>query len=148
MKNLFVSLENAKIAKEKGFNEQVLYYYFPTGITGQTIYKLIHKDQDEGDLSLDELYKKGIFNLTYPAPLYQQVVDWLQSKGINISYSFRQTDGKGNIFEKPEHRFLLYQLIRTQTVWLQHIHIIEEDKYLGYNKAIEEALKLIPSNLE
>lgn len=123
MKKLFIPYELALLAKEKGFdepcfaywNDSILLYQFPKNSWhGYEDIEQINFNVDEEDIA---------------APLYQQIIDWFDQKGIDI--------------EKPKLTVLGY---------LPHVYQNEsckwqgdycDTKYQAYNKAIEEAFKLI-----
>jgi len=120
MKNIFVPYELAVIAKEKGFNEKCINYY--SKIDKQLSYSM------DGVVML----KVDDFNSTnhVSAPLYQQIVDW-----------FRKNH---NIAIEPTTwvevtTWMVRNRMTNETIWNNAI----KDYYEGYNKAIEEALKLI-----
>lgn len=145
MKHLFVSYEIAKLLKDKGFDEECLYYYFPTGIVGETIYKLLSKEHevDLDGTSIDKGYKLGLFQLTVPAPLYQQVIDWFREKhGLHI-----WAEPMGDI--NPE--LYTWYIESTKGIVLQEVgspkyknwEWSNESYYQALDAAIKEALKLI-----
>lgn len=133
MKHLFAPFEIAILAKNKGFDEKCLKFFNHKG----KLYTAIEEGISNSDVEM------CLPDGNVAAPIYPQLIDWLTSKGIEINYSLRQTDGKGEVFKKPEHRFMIFQLVGNFIKWKEDIHIIEEDKYLGYNKVINEAFKLI-----
>ena len=118
MQEQFVPYEITQILIEKGFKEQCLAYY-----QNQTL--IINA---LSNYELDK-YKLGI-----PAPLWQQVIDWLREKhSLDIMTRQLQLDGRA-----------YYKITKIET----------EDKIKGYSnfckspyeareKAIKQALTLI-----
>ncbi len=152
-----LQLKIAKLLKEKGFSVSCLYYWYPTGITGKTIYKLLPKDYptDLDGTSIETGYKEGYFNLTILAPLYQQVIDFLREKHnihVTISpyYNPKKIDKlfyevgistKGNNYEGLWEN----SIERMSIEWLENPkkYHLYEDYYEALNAAIEHSLTLI-----
>lgn len=95
MKEQFVPYEIALKLKEKGFDEFCISKYEENYLC-----------QDEGfDVCLDDTWLTNTkFNRSNPkyctAPLWQQVIDWLESKHgvvINVTTFIRREDGKPHI---------------------------------------------------
>ena len=79
MKEQFVTYEIAKQLKEKGFDEPCFGDYFHFERHNQSI---LDYDEDRQKIITDNTDE----NITkYLAPLWQQVIDWLKSKGILIT---------------------------------------------------------------
>ena len=113
MKNLFVPYEIALKLKEKGFNEQCLAVY-----NSSKTFIPIDSFKSETDLVKNsELNENGQF---CTAPLYQQVIDFLKSKGYHLQ-------------ERLEGWFIVETKSGKETT----------DEVMTIDYAIEEALKLI-----
>lgn len=77
MKHLFVPYELALKLKEKGFNEPCIAFIPDDDHTDQEFLQsqyFVHNSDN-----------KGVTVVNLCAPLYQQVIDWLDSKNIHIS---------------------------------------------------------------
>lgn len=118
MKNQFVTLEIAKQLKDKGFNEKCIAYY----------------TADKNELQLVQGYNNLMFAdyvhlsntvKSVPAPLWQQVIEWFDLRGIAIMHYFNT-----NAMEWQ------YIIVEKQTKSMS-------DNYYSSNEAILEALKLI-----
>lgn len=137
MKELFIPYPLAVVAYNKGFKEFCLGWY-----RQPNNYDTIFLGEKEGDLCISKVEEGQFIAKGVRAPIYQQIVDFLVSKGIDIHYQHRPTDGH-KLLEQAEHRFMLFQLKDGKNKWIEDFHVITTDKYFGYNKAIEEAFKLI-----
>lgn len=127
MKNLFVPYEIALKLKEKGFDESCFGYYdnFPNHI-------LRPFEQDNDSFTPSSSNISGDFQCL--APLYQQVIDWFESK-------------KEIYFSRDFHwdMSVSYMLLRKRENGRDFLHRTSyfENPYEALNKAIEESLKLI-----
>lgn len=72
--NIFVSLEVAKLAKEKGFNEWCCSYYH-----GEQKHLNPHTFEDNYDIE-NSLFS----NFQYQAPTHYQLIEWLSGKGFRL----------------------------------------------------------------
>ena len=149
MNNLFVSIELAIMAKEKGFDEGCLRFYFkeerPTFVEQNTLgkysYKLIIGRSYV--LNSPELVKN---NVTF-APLHQQLIDWFREKhGIYVNADLlpNVTKYKGtfvplSFIPKKYKNFESYAKDREKYSTIDSY----DDYYEALNKALEEAFKLI-----
>lgn len=135
MNHLFVPYELAIKLKEKGFTEPCLSYYQPN------IEGLVNQFYVSGDQP--EVYEDTEHIITL-APLYQQVVNWLEEKhrlwmyivpyGDGTSWSF---SGVNNIDDKNMY---------TRTDWEvreKYRDVKFSSRFIATNIAIIEALKLI-----
>ena len=126
MKNLFTSYQIALIAKEKGFNEPC---FRQIGTSSKAVYNYgIKKNSD--------LEVEAVITL----PLYQQVVDWLEIKGVSIwAYPVYRAE---NIAFFKVNMAKYYTEIDTQQLFglMKDTFSTKEE---ALNKAIEEAFKLI-----
>ncbi len=139
IEHLFVSRDVAVQLQALGCDIVTLYYYWPDQNAPKgTKFGLVHKDNDQGDLTVEEGYKKGVFGstgLTTPAYLYQQVIDWFRDKyKFNILVYRIEDDGDW------------YSEITSQLP-CKKAHDSREkdgpDYYTVLNKAIIEAIRLI-----
>jgi len=122
MKHLFIPYELALIAKEKGYSEICFGEY----LNNKLLFIYPHKP------SLWEKYKQK----KIAAPLYQQIIDWFEQKGIEItttSWIKRETKSEITWF------FSVGKLGKPSKYNCDD----NETKYIALNKAIEEAFKLI-----
>ncbi len=83
MKYLFVPYNLALLAKEKGFNEMCFYHYNPNGV--QIDKYCCANEETDNTVCLLEIISYKYDNDWVEAPLYQQLIDWLDSKNIHIS---------------------------------------------------------------
>lgn len=117
MKHLFVPYEIAKILEEKGFDEKCIAHHVFEQPNNKYVFQV-------GCY----FYREVKPNYTL-APLHQQVVDWFRKKGIIIQSVSYHYNFNWQIKDKLN-----------DTIYHSYNN---EDYYFGYNKAIEEALKLI-----
>lgn len=128
MKHLFVPYKLALELKEKGFDEPCFGFW------------------NESYLDLTRFVDK---NKELKAPLYQQVIDWLDCKGIYVSITFEEDKKEKGVYNFINIPFYTFE-IRRKT----HLHggaiqnylkfvDYSSDRYSTLNKAIEEAIKLI-----
>ena len=83
MNHLFANYKLSLLAKEKGFDEPCLAWYFQEDKTKQFVLS------DEFGVKKKNLRDKSIV-----APLYQQLVDWFREKhNIFIKVTFYKNDG-------------------------------------------------------
>ncbi len=121
MKDLFLPYELALIAKQKGFNEPCFGKYNQDGVFSfQINASFAHNLMDINVIS---------------APLYQQVIDWLETKGIYIELLI---DG---FPDNTCYRAFIWQ--KGQPVPEPHDDLGAGEKYEILNIAINEAFKLI-----
>lgn len=86
MKHLFVPYTLALLAKEKGFDEPCLACVF-TNIEG-TLVESYPIDQKDFFIGLNS--EMSLNSKACALPLYQQLVDWFESKGIFINVSHQK----------------------------------------------------------
>lgn len=144
MKHLFIPYELAIIAKEKRFDEPCFATYYKNN---QELHGLVLRDiEDTSANCLDYHWEnKNVHESVICAPLYQQIVDWFREKH-KIEFYILSTIR----FEKKRY---YYSAIHIKTdsnekevASMNIITSIEDtfiDFYLAFNKAIEEAFKLI-----
>jgi len=121
MKNLFIPYKLAVIAKEKGFNEKC--FGFWAGNPNVENYNW-HLNITENNWHNHKNNTTAIVS-----PLYQQILDWLEQRGVFIeSVNFNQTICY-TLLKKNDNRWIETELIHLKDI----------------NKAIEEAFKLIPN---
>lgn len=137
MKHLFVPYELALKLKEKGFDEECFARYNGgefqlTKHQNWNLYPNVYRiDVPNTKIGL---IKSGT-PVIISAPLYQQVIDWFREKyKIHVAASsFPIYNGKYGY---------QYQRAGTSYGWTPHFE--GNSYYEALNKAIEEALKLIP----
>ncbi len=112
MKNLFVPYNLALILKEKGFDEPCF-----------GMYQNIENDEDHNLMLVIPDTEQSNYVTRIPAPLYQQVIDWLWKEHKIFVSSYLVPD-------------------KTNTV-MYVVKYKTEDFWETLNQAIEEALKLI-----
>jgi hypothetical protein len=123
MKHLFVSYKIASKLKELGFNEECLM-------------KWKKEAQDKYDLYYDRDMYSNLENEPFTicsAPLYQQLIDWLETKGYFIE-----------VFEEFGNWNLCIHYYENNDkieIWKHKENYT--NKYEALNKGIEETLKLI-----
>ena len=128
MKHLFVPYELALKLKEKGFDEPC----YGCRITVDNLFK---NNDDVHVYSEPKNYNN--WNGRLSAPLYQQVIDWFETKGIYISINTA-------CYSVPIWSDWCVQRIEPYTEVFSEQDESYENKYKALDKAIEEALKLIP----
>jgi hypothetical protein len=108
----YVSLEAARLLKEKGYNELVKFYYSPIGYINEVI-----EQYEDRWLDLDNIRSNNLYGLVnneylhgfgdyYAAPTKAEAIDWLESKWIMIEV-FSARIG--------ENRKWCYSIINTKT---------------------------------
>lgn len=137
MKHLFVSYEIAKQLKDKGFDKPCFAHYNPNGVFMR---KIMCSDEDnDHTLSIKDIMEHKADGYI-EAPLYQQVLDWLDLKqNINIwvdCSSKRQWMWTINFIEKGDYIQSDDDDNTDDRTWW-------ETKTEALDKAIEKALKLI-----
>lgn len=80
MNQLFIPPELAQVAREKGFDEECLGYF--KARRGKILFRLV------GEAAAHRNSER----LTISAPLYQQIIQWLFSRGIYLEDSWISTD--------------------------------------------------------
>lgn len=78
MKDVIVTLKTAKLAKEKGFDYSLEYYFFP--VEDDREYIIRHKSTYFKPYTLEEVYKQELFKLTYPAPTQSLLQKWIRER--------------------------------------------------------------------
>ncbi len=134
MKHLFIPYELAKLAEEKGFDEECFGVY--TDTTNKTLFIIGH---EEGYLQARILCN---------APLRQQLVDWFREKH-NIEIQVRIMAGSdilGNRIKGKEKVYYYWIFDLNQKYWNSGETISKEyfNYYEALDSAIKEAFKLIP----
>lgn len=120
----YVSLECAKLLKEKGFDYATLYYYEKNGKLG-----MMNLDAQS------QMRKHGYMNDIYPRPTLYEVQKWLREKQnlfIEITYMH------GNYY--------IYSILTIPThdyIGLDCVRINSDNYEQCLNAGIIEALKLI-----
>ncbi len=136
MKNTFLPYQLTLLAREKGFDAIFLGYY-DINTTGL----LKSRSESVCLIANQEMMPKG----STPAPIYQDVIDWLREKhNIHIEIST-----SGDDEQYPKWTYWLVNTKKSNRIELamkelSDIKILEYDTYYqALENAIEEALKLI-----
>lgn len=154
MKHLFVPYELALMLKEKGFNEKVLYTVYLETINNrkESVYSGHQMEWVDWNNFISDV-APHLGKCFISAPLYQQVIDWFREKGIEIDvwrYTYSGGKYQGKVYmwtvnqydEKYDH-----ELEENPDYWILNERESKgfdfKNPYDAYNKAIEEALKLI-----
>lgn len=128
MKHLFIPCVLAIMAKEKGFNEPCIGLY----LENNQLYSLTNSTSDFTSVTNENKKHESA------APTYQQIVDWFREKhGIVITpalYSRRHFNEDNNFIFRGE--------LSHPKLGSSHTEKTSE-YYEAFNKAIEEAFKLI-----
>ncbi len=122
MKHLFLNAELSKLAREKGFKEECLGWYYSN--YGAANYK-------EKDLVLRYIEGKCYTQdhpSNIPAPLYQQIVDWMREEHKLIIHILPFGEGLCGWYVQ-------------KTNWMYEFPMDERRLSTGYYKALEEAVK-------
>lgn len=127
MNNLFIPYELAVTAKEKGFSELCITCYdFNTHELINPIHDKFIPSCRNGEV--------GIIGLNITAPLYQQIVDWFREKH-KIKFNFNTEVSDDQMIEFTH---------LTEDEWIGYTITIQKKSYYeAFDKAIEEAFKLI-----
>ncbi len=126
MKDELVTLETAKLAKEKGFDLPVRSYYRHDGIISYWEYA-------------ENANSSVLTKTLYSRPTQSLLQGWLRSKGIIVfvelfDYGWFEKD-------KPAYQFRIYNGSETE----QSVSSNEYKEYeLALETALQEGLKLIP----
>jgi len=129
MKQLFVSYGIAKLLKEKGFNEPCIAYY------GTVLLQFYWNTPNDKFCRNNEQYFTGENNQNAIAPLYQQVIDWFESKNIYITIELADT------FDNVKLKSVVsqYKDSRLHSIYRSGYG----EKYSVLSEAIKEAIKLL-----
>ena len=120
MKDQFVTYEIAKRLKELGFNERCFAMY-----NAKTVY--FYPSANAGPIDQIRTFENSE-DIT-SAPLWQQVIDWLRRKGIQV---YERTFTASENYTKTEAKFLVKQVGR-----------LTETEPLNLETCILKALELI-----
>lgn len=143
MKELFLPYELAKLLSKKQFDAPCIAKY--TYDKKQNISWLSIKEQSIDFILDQQLYGK-LVNYNTPiyksegsisAPLYQQVIDWLDKKEIFVEYTLDLSNG---LFEYYGEIYVIIDYNKTSTYKSNP----QPTKIKALTLAIEAALKLIP----
>lgn len=159
MKHLFIPYELAKLAKEKGFNEPCMYAYCEQGGWNKysrsrepIIFVLKTDGNPFGQFFQGKNWNRVIEPNTKSkvhcsAPLYQQIIDWLDSKGLHIDITpeFYRDGINWNwqiFWYLPKEKQTIDKFYGGTAMYGDNNEY--PTRIEAVNKAIEEALKLIP----
>jgi hypothetical protein len=148
MKHLFVPYELAKLAKEKGFDEECYNYYTlgrPQDDSRLIGFRGMNGWQAHVPFNMNTKYKSKENKDEFSAPLYQQLVDWFRIKhgysvvviGCEMLHEENEDGLKGT---KGGYTWCISKRSKVASaLWQPAI----EDYYECFTKALEEAFKLI-----
>ena len=123
MKHLFVPYELALKLKEKGFDEPCIAHH------------VFEQPENNYVFQMGAYFYREIKPNYTPAPLYQQVVDWLYEKGVSLElYSCDMGKNFNHVLRKVGRNLYEIKALDNKAV---------PDRYQAFNKGIEEALKLL-----
>ncbi len=123
MNTLFVPYPLALLAKEKGFDEPCMKYFY---IDGSSKWAPNHR-----------FANRNIYNNQYNQPLYQQVVDWFREKH-NIEIIVAKAKFVHFDFQGESYIYSLKGISLPSFSWQPKLSYYE-----ALTKALEEAFKLI-----
>jgi hypothetical protein len=136
MENLFVSYEITKLLKEKGFNEPCIAYHRELIGSKEPIFYI---NSNNGKPFVNSELGDNKYNMV-AVPMFQQVIDWLEIKGVSI-WAFPVYRGENIAFFKV-NMAKFYTEIDTEELF-GVLNDTFNTKKEALNKSIEEALKLI-----
>jgi ATP-dependent DNA ligase len=82
----YVSLEAARLLKEKGYNRECIAYYQNDEFHPYSV--------DLFKLSISDKNAAPSYMNQYSAPTKAEAIDWLESKGIVVEVQYRRLTGK------------------------------------------------------
>lgn len=134
MKEQFVTYEIAKLLKEKGFNEYCLAYYE----IGKNTIQYVRETENPWKNS-------NIDNWMFVAPLWQQVIYWLEEKH-KIEYS-ASVGYEHEYHESPDCQWRSFNILilgdSPDVIWFEDHIYYKTKKEIINEYFIPEALKLI-----
>lgn len=110
----YVSLETAKLLKDKGFSQACTTYYLDRQIYRHHYCEVIPKDKQ-----------------IYAAPSQAMAMEWLREKGIIIIPKPKRFNKKGKCF------------IWSCSIWFKNKHIKLQSDFNSYEEACETAIKCV-----
>lgn len=130
---LFIPYELAVIAKEKGFSELCFAL-----ITSRDIFPINISCNDT--LLNSQITGQYNFKPCVPAPMYQQIIDWLRIKhNLIVTIELDQTSNIKWAYDIVKYNGLMDFERKTDL----NNYFLYRDYYEAINQAIAEALKLI-----
>lgn len=112
----YVSLETAKLLKDKGFSQACTTYYLDRQIYRHHYGEVIPKDKQ-----------------IYAAPSQAMAMEWLREKGIIIIPKPKRFNKKGKCF------------IWGCSIWIKNKHIEIQSDFHSYKEACETVIKCVLS---
>lgn len=91
--NKCVDFETARKLKELKYDGEYEFFYYPDYNKSKPLdtedkFQIHHKDSYlSNDITIQQGYEEGLFQLVIPLPFRQEVIEWLDSKGILIFIS-------------------------------------------------------------
>lgn len=150
MKYLFVPYEIALRLKELGFDEPGLAFYSSTANADdndftQFFYAVTIERKNEDNNVIQNSFFTNIKSCV--APLYQQIIDWFDSRGIIIEMDFTNTESaygfQFSIKEKGNYTECNDEECRHQCKTHYFFKQYYDTRYEAIEESIKEALKLI-----
>ena len=123
----YVSLEAARLLKEKGYDRECVAYY-----QHGTFYPYAINTQRE--LSITNKNAAPAYMEQYAAPTKAEAIDWLESKGITIEIHW---------IEFNENRRWNYSIFNSSTCDIINTKYIYSTRLEAENAAIIKALELL-----
>lgn len=134
MTKLFIHYSLAMLAKKKGFNEPCFAYY---GAGTQTLCWL----KIGGDTLTNSMQEEcATIPCTCSAPLYQQIIDWFDSKGLYISVTHQSIQSFSEIWECKIEKRDQQEKRGLKILFASQYH---NNRLEALDEAIVEAFKLI-----
>ena len=133
----FIPYTLALKLKELGFNLPTMFFWFPDFEKKQLPQSLVEYNDNQtfhleygknyigiNEKDVETLHNEGLFQLTIPAPLWQQAFEWLRDK---YDYLYLITDTQVSASDTIGYRFR-YQIWKLMNDELY----IDDESFLGY----------------
>lgn len=158
-KELFVSLDIAKLAKQAGFTEKCCAAYFLSEdefdddgnlipkITPQLLeygdYEFPNKQYDEvwNDFNSRLNYKNEPDEYVVSAPLYEQLINWFEDKGYIITFNVFDADPVTHELERR------YYMVLEGVSYRSHSYV-KALRYKGCEEILERAFEIYLAIIE
>ena len=127
----YVSLEAARLLKEKGYDKDVRNFYDEEGLFLEV----------EGFYNFEYLTNEELDNNHYSAPTKSEAIDWLESKGIVVELSY---DDKGHL---DEARWEYFVYTHDKNGWVDAM-VCSWEEYNYYKTRLEAEEAAIIKALE
>lgn len=155
----FVSYPIALKLKELGFDYDTIFFWFPDFNKKQQPQALAEYKDDQtfyleygknyigiSKKNVETLYKEGLFQLTIPAPLWQQAFEWLREK-YNYMYAIDDIEVSSGDTVGYRFKYIIWKLVTTGD---DGFYIVDESilGFLTYEEAQLACLETIVNNLK